>query len=561
MAVTPPEAPTTQAQGAVPKTQYATAYESRYTKHFGPGNQLYAHVNCGYLSTPGRAPTLLALKQHAQSLAILIKNISVSTAFGEVDNRNRGRGHTTREFRENEAFDWLNDLSRPYTNADEWHQKPLTELMNQVEGEKSGHPHHHCPLSTHADLGQDKECQRPRPYATHHALTMHANECLEMLDHEYSATGGLMSLLPTDAASDSEMLQAARNTLLGQWLVFNQHLVGRMHELEIAYGNSLDALRGEAVVPMQNLSMMAPHGAGASSGAGSYGREIAYPQDRWILCNAGDDVFEYVHKVLDRQEALIEPRERAWREHGVTGERMWQERRGGEQHDAGLVVWDVKTRYIRLRGKARTPIFVIPAHGEHPGVAETRRLEAAPGVVSVVTPTWPARVSDWEQKFRDALHEGKKRSIANFELRAENDKLREKTSLLEQERQKLQQTTARYEQYYSGAKTESEVKAVEVRMQRMHDDFIKLRSERDATVERATATTAVVRRIMQKLEKEMPAKYIELMKAFPVGEEEQEGEDEDEEEGEQKRAKRAQSKVDIAELRPGDSDSEGVGSE
>ncbi|KAF3360060.1 hypothetical protein VdG1_01750 [Verticillium dahliae VDG1] len=525
MAVTPAEAPTTQARGAIPKTQYATAYESRYTKHFGPGNQLYGHVNCGYLSTPGRAPTLLALKQHAQSLAILIRNISVSTAFGEVNNKNRGRGHTTREFRENEAFDWLNDLSRPYTNTDEWHQKPLTELMNQVQGEKSGHPHHHCPLSTHADLGQDREGQRPRPYATHHALTMHANECLEMLDHEYSATGGLMSLLPTDAAADSEMLQAARNTLLGQWLVFNQHLVGRMHELEIAYGNSLDALRGEAVVPMQNLSMMAPRGAGASSGAGSYGREIAYPQDRWILCNAGDDVFEYVHK----------------------------ERRGGEQHDAGLVVWDVKTRYIRLRGKARSPIFVIPAHGEHPGVAETRRLEAAPGVVSVVTPTWPARVSDWEQKFRDALHEGKKRSIANFELRAENDKLREKTSLLEEERQKLQQTTARYEQYYSGAETESEVKAVEARMRRMHDDFIKLRSERDATVERATATTAMARRIMQILEKEMPAKYTELMKAFPVGEEEQEGQE--------KQAKWDKPNMDAAELQPGDSDSEGVGSD
>ncbi|KAM0273965.1 hypothetical protein ACHAQH_008085 [Verticillium albo-atrum] len=532
MTVMKPALSTTQAQGAIPKTPYATAYESRYTQNFGPNKNLYAHINCGYLSTPGHAPTLLALKQHAQSLVILIRNISVNTAFGEVDNENGGGGHTTRKFRENEAFDWLNDLSYPYVNTDEWHQKPLTELMNQVRGGKLGQVQHHCPLSTHEDLGQTKEGSRLRPYANHHALTMHANECLEMLDHEYSATGGLMSLLPSDATADSEMMKAARNTLLGQWLVFNQHLVGRMHELEIAYGNSLDAMRGEAVVPLQNLSMMAPSGA-ASSAPGSYGREIAYPQDKWILCNAGDDVFDHVHKVLDRQEALVEPRERAWREHGVTGERMWREHRGGDMYDAGLVVWDVKTRYIRLRGKTRSPIFVIPAHGEHPGVSETRKLETAPGLVSVVTPTWPARVSDWEQKFKDELHEGKKRSIANFELRGENDRLRERNSVLDTERKSLKLATSRYEQYYSGATTKSEVRGVEAKMMRLSKDYEKVCEERDKA---AFEAVAGIRRLLQKLRDELPEKYHSLLK--PVEQEEEEGkgdssgsDEEDSEEG------------------------------
>ncbi|KAM0328169.1 hypothetical protein ACHAQA_005576 [Verticillium albo-atrum] len=509
----------TRPMGSIPRTPYATAYESRYTRLFGPDDRLFAHLNCGYLSTPGRAPTLLALKQHAQSLAILIRNISVNTAFGEVDNENTGHGHKTRKFRENEAFDWLNDLSHPYANTDEWHQKPLTELMNQVKGEQSGQAQHHCPLATHENLGQAKEGARPRPYANHHALTMHANECLEMLDHEYSATGGLMSLLPTDAAADSEAMKAARNTLLGQWLVFNQHLVGRMHELEIAYGNTLDAMRGEAVIPMQTLSMMAPSGT-ASSAAGSYGREIAYPQDKWVLCNAGDDVFEYVHKVLDRQEALIEPRERAWREHGVTGERMWREHRGGDLFDAGLVVWDVKTRYIRLRGKTRSPIFVIPAHGEHPGVSDTRLLEAQPGLVSVVTPTWPTRVSDWETKYMDKLLESTRTSLACFELREENDRLRDKTTLLDTEVRNLQQATARYEQYYSGAETEEGTKVAEAKMMRLSKDYETLVGEKKAAEDQATA---VMERTLQKLADELPAEYHQLLKPVSAEEESDDG--------------------------------------
>lgn len=77
-----------------------------------------------------------------------------------------------------------------------------------------------------------------KPYSTHHNLLMHASECLEVLGHEYSATGGIMSLLPTDTTADTVNLRAARNSLVGQWLLFTQHLVARMHELETSYGQS-----------------------------------------------------------------------------------------------------------------------------------------------------------------------------------------------------------------------------------------------------------------------------------------------------------------------------------
>lgn len=490
----------TPVNGAVPKTPYATEYVSRYSQVTEMDPRLLSHLNCSYLSTTGVAPTLLDLKKHAQAVTILIRQISVSTTFGEVDGKNQAGGHAVRRFRANEAFDWLNDLSTPYHTDDEWHHKPLVELMNQVESQTDvAGVTHHCPLTPsrqverHPGGGQTVR----RPYANHAALTRHANECLEILDHEYSATGGLLSLLPTDADADREDMQAARNTLLGQWLLFNQHLVGRMHELELAYAQALDALKGEAAIPLQVLSKTAAtglNGAGGSSGsshnaASQLGREIAFPQDRWILCNAGDDVFEYIHKVLDRQEALIEPKERIWKQRGVVGERMWREQRGGDVYDRGLVAWDAKTRFIRLRGKTRSPIFVLPAHGEHPGAAETAWLEEAPKVVSVVTPTWPARTSDWERKYVDKLDRATKTEIANLELGKENETLANKTRLLEREVQNLRFAAQTYEEYYRAAATQDGAQLLEARTANLTIMIKKLQD------------------LLENLRKKLPAKY------------------------------------------------------
>src|SRR5690606_30922169 len=122
---------------------------------------------------------------------------------------------------------------------------PLAEIRPRGNGNGNGNEN---------GSGADKQ----QPYANHHNLVMHANACLERLDHELSSTGGLMSLLPpargaataaTDGSGGSDDLAAARASLLGQWLHFTQSLVGRMHELERAYANALDALAGEAVVP------------------------------------------------------------------------------------------------------------------------------------------------------------------------------------------------------------------------------------------------------------------------------------------------------------------------
>ncbi|OHE94718.1 hypothetical protein CORC01_09935 [Colletotrichum orchidophilum] len=438
----------------VEKTPYANAYQSRYTEEVlnAGGNEaarstpvadldvdLLRHVNCGYLSTHGHAPTLLALKQHAQALAILIAQIAPTTQYAEVDNQNNRVGRIMKSFRDNEAFDWLNDLRNPYQNDDEWHHKPLTDLMNKIQHQSdTQHTIHHCPLQEH---NEDKEKRtKPRPYASHAALAFHANECLEVLDHEYGATGGLLSLLPTDAETDSEEMSAVRNSLLGQWLLFGQHLVARMHDLELGYANALDVTAGEAAVPMQMLSKMGPD---ASSG-----REIAFPQDKWILANAGDDVSDYLHRVLDREEAQIQQKKEIWMANGTYGERMWNEQRGGDLYARGLVFYDVKTRYYRLQGKGKSTIFILPAHGEHPAVQQTRRLELTPTVVSVVTPTWPARVSDWESKYKSQLDEATRMEIQNHRLTTSGAALKEHNETLATELEKARFMNEQFETYY-----------------------------------------------------------------------------------------------------------------
>ncbi|KAK1674668.1 hypothetical protein BDP55DRAFT_632738 [Colletotrichum godetiae] len=452
---TPPPPP----QARIPKTPYADAYQSRYIEEvlcLGGGNEdaphaeyanwdasLLRHVNCGYLSTNGHAPTLLALKQHAQALTILIAQLAPTTQYAEVDNEtNNNQGRIQKSFRDNEAFDWLNNLQLPYENDDEWHNKPLTDLMNRIQHESDTQGTvHHCPLQ---EYNEDKgKRTKPRPYATHTALAHHANECLEMLDHEYSATGGLLSLLPTDEALDKEEMAAVRNSLLGQWLLYTQHLVARMHDLELGYANALDVTAGEAAVPMQMLSRMGPD---ASSG-----REMAYPQDKWILANAGDDVFDFLHRVLDRQEAQIEQKREIWTANGTYGERMWNETRGGDLYARGLVFYDVKTRYYRLAGKGKSTIFILPAHGEHPAVQQTRRLELTPTVVSVVTPTWPARVSDWESKYKSQLDEATRMEIQNHGLTSVGAAMKEHNETLATELDKARFMNEQFERYYGRA--------------------------------------------------------------------------------------------------------------
>lgn len=364
------------------------------------------HMNCSYLGQPGAPPTLLGLKQHARSLAKLIMLLEPSVTSVEVDGNNNNNNSDARQKLVNGgAFDWLADLGVPYTNDDPNHHRPLNALLNEVRGRHDiGGTTYYCPL-TEVPPRPPKEGTLNRyyapdvmtkPFVSHHNLVMHANECLERLDHEFSATGGLLSLVPPDGdeTEASAELTALKNSLLGQFLVFCQGLCVRTHEMQIEHAQLLDVMAGEAVAPAQALSRDGPDAR--------KGRTVVFPQDRWILANAGDDVFNVLHGLFDRQEALYQQKMAEYKKAGVSGQTDWELHRGGKEYARGIIPLNVMTRYYRLAGKGHSTIFVIPASEEyHPGLKATHKnVETNPTVVSVVQPRWPERVSSWESKYQ-----------------------------------------------------------------------------------------------------------------------------------------------------------------
>src|SRR6266487_3847971 len=133
-------------------TPFAPAYRSIFTLT-PPANKLLhllEYVNCSYLSTPGVPPSLLQLKQHAQALTILIKQLTVSTSSGIIDNANiptvsemqfENKEDVEAEFRDGETYDWLNDLTKPYwgpksKSLRRHHELPLTNLLNLLQQEE-----------------------------------------------------------------------------------------------------------------------------------------------------------------------------------------------------------------------------------------------------------------------------------------------------------------------------------------------------------------------------------------------------------------------------------------
>ncbi|KAJ4265005.1 hypothetical protein NW762_005248 [Fusarium torreyae] len=436
----------------IPFNPYATSYKSTWTLPdagiLEPRDMaLLQNLNCSYFSS-GRPPTLLALKQHAHSLVNIIRKLAPSTHTRNVGVDAIAESY---EFDANEAFDWLNDLDKPYENDDPSHHDPLWALHNTVKAEsETDGIEHRCPLTKVEDIGPSAEQGDIRyPYMTHHDLVMHANECLEILDHEYSSTGGLMSILPHgfEDPSDSyrykglsdSQIEGARNSLLGQWLLHHQHLVGRMHELEINYANALDVLKDEAIVPAQITRRTGTDGI-------SGGREIAYPQDQYILTNAGDDVTGYIHRLIDVAEAQIEQKEKLWKASGVSGERMWYEERGGKVYAKGIVPIDLTSRFYRIKGKGhQSPLFIIPAIEQHPGVKQTQLAEKRPTVISVVTPTWPERVSNLESKYRERLERAEKLKTENQALSREMIEMKHMMGVKNAEMSRLNEQLALYE--------------------------------------------------------------------------------------------------------------------
>lgn len=417
----------------IPYNDYSRSYSSNWTnpsQGFLTSNdiRLLRHVNCSYLSA-GKPPSLLALKQHAKSLAVLIRKLSVSTKFGAV-----GAGTDDElRFAENEAFDWLNDLDEPYENDDLHHHLELNAIHNDIEEEcEIAGPTYRCPLKEVRDFSRldDDASVRDdnvrddnvrKPYQTHVGLLRHANECLEILDHEYSAMGGILAILPSDSEEDSEEMAGARNTLLGQWILHQQHLVGRMHELEINYARALDLLAGEAMVPMQLLSEAGVNGR-------VNGRAVAYPQDRFVLHNSSDYIQKTIHNLLDQKEAQTN-NEGIWRERGAVGDRM--------QGRSGYVAVDLETRFYRSLDLGRgSAIGIIPAIKHHDGIKRTLQMETNPTVVTPPAAKWPVRVSEWEKKHDARLAKASLIEAENMKLQRKNNELQKRIEALEEQLKK-----------------------------------------------------------------------------------------------------------------------------
>lgn len=389
-------------------TDYSLPYISPWSRIVDDPitSKLLRHISCSYMGVPGHPPTLLALKQHAQSLAVLISYLEPSISSGRIDGLDQGNNNPAgrlvggdgqpdqldastyvdrpdRRLDSGGAFDWLASLSTPYHNDDPNHHRPLNALMNEVHSHSDIHGAQiWCPLTqarprtpldnaaTSNELTEGFAAEvATMPFASHANLVRHANECLERLDHEFSATGGLMSLLPPDGADGGGDVEfaAVRSTLLGQMLMHMQAIYLRMHEFEYDVGHMREALAGDAVAPMQALTA-----------AG--GRELVAAQDRYVLIDAGDDTWRRLHGELDRHEAHLDARQRIYRAAGLSSE-----------HVRGIVPLDVETRLYRLQGHGHSTIFISAAFGHVEDGADTRRDEQGRDVARmVVQPCWPA---------------------------------------------------------------------------------------------------------------------------------------------------------------------------
>ncbi|KAI1352297.1 hypothetical protein F5Y01DRAFT_97975 [Xylaria sp. FL0043] len=431
-------------KGFIKSTHWSKPYYSTLV-HNNPQlpYHLLEHVNCTYLSTPGRAPTLLALKQHAQSLAVLISLLAPAQHEGTFEPPNIENINGDAPFAAGQAFDWLNNLQEHYHTDDSAHKKPLNALVNLIKSNSDTEgPKWHCPLETTGMESPEKHPpQQHRPYESHMTLLMHANEILERLDHEYLAMGGILGIIPLDCENVEEQraLSQAKTTLVGQWILHTQHLVARMHELEISYGNCLDLLANEAVVPMQHVSQ---HGPDAHSG-----REAVFSQDRWIMANAGEDVFTFIHRLLDQAEAHQDAQDDKFAEQKVLGDAAYS---GEEDHKyRGIVKADLSTRFYRIRGSGHGPLFVLPAFGDRPNTRHTRDIENRPTVVVIPQPETKEPVSAWEARHKDLDEHMLKLTTDNKNLEARVSELQSSVALRDREIERLDEFQKQYDERIS----------------------------------------------------------------------------------------------------------------
>lgn len=401
----------------IPPTPFAHAYSSKGLAAITDKLHLLKSINCSYLSTLHHAPTLLELKQHAQALTVLIYEMSgPSTSSAQVDNN----GVSARVFEAGEPFDWLNDLSTPYVNTEPEHNAPLTTLMNTYHHDPTAvRTTQICPLSSIPRTKEDRDAGEPGlPYMTHEELTKHANDCLEILDHEFSAEGGLLSILP-DMENESQRSLSGK-TILGQFVLFTQRLVQRVHELELRSANAADLLSGERVIPTQSIGLI----PGLNGRDGTRPTPVVYPQHKYVLANAGDSVWNQLTKMLTEKEKLDRDLHNYNVQQGLSASSQWESSRAMEFRN-GLTHIDVLTRYTRVWDAnsvagAPAPIFIIPGHAVHPGIAATRDMENKPHVVQVVKPQYPERLSKLEEKYEEKKYEYEDIIMDHLRLKQDN---------------------------------------------------------------------------------------------------------------------------------------------
>jgi hypothetical protein len=80
---------------------------------------------------------------------------------------------------------------------------------------------------------------------------------------------------------------------------------------------------------------------------------------------------------------------------------------------------------VRLAGRGRGTVFVLPAWEHHPGVGFTRELEGKPTVVACVQPKFPVRATELEKRYTEKIDWAQRVELESLKLR---DRLGEKTA-------------------------------------------------------------------------------------------------------------------------------------
>ena len=394
----------------IPHHPFGSAYLPSFLRDWGSPEAhrvRFANLNCSFFSHPTNPipPTLLQLKQHAQAICSLLQTLCASDheyAPRPIDTN----GSVT------DAFDWLEDLDRPYDNKSQTHNLPLYSLSNTIS------THTAADGSTTRLAGCPFGQTEPGKEQTVRLLE-HANALLELLDHKAQAQGGLFSLMPAPGTEGRELIEG---TILGQWLVYTTNLVQRVSELEAEVANAREVLAGEAMVPMRLVSQgtdaigdavaaaaadAAADGRAGTAAEGLGGRVMVFPQDRYVLANCGAGLWERLNEELAAREQGNEARERD-RARTLRGGKVRGE--PSEGHVLQPVTYmDVQSRIYRVKGCQS--LFVIPAFDIHPDTEGTRRVEAKGMVQTVVRPLEYALGGRdrWERTLATEAREAKER--------------------------------------------------------------------------------------------------------------------------------------------------------